>query len=165
MAVAPQFSVDPREFVGKRALITGGTKGVGEAIARRLAAGGATVATTARSPLPDAQHPDVFVQADISTAEGVKRVVGQVVERLGGVDLLVNNVGGSSAPSGGFAVLDDEEWDAALNATLLAAVRFDRALLPGMIERGSGVIIHISSIQRRCRCIRQRWPRQPPRPP
>jgi NAD(P)-dependent dehydrogenase (short-subunit alcohol dehydrogenase family) len=148
-AGAVPSAVDQREFAGKRALITGGTQGAGEAIARRLAAGGATVATTARSPLPDGQRPYLFVQADVSTAEGVKRVAGQVVERLGGVDLLINCVGGSSAPGGGFAVLNDAEWHAALDVNLMAAVRLDRALLPGMIERGSGVIIHISSIQRR----------------
>jgi NAD(P)-dependent dehydrogenase (short-subunit alcohol dehydrogenase family) len=122
-----RFAVDPRELAGKRALVTGGTKGMGEAIARRLAAAGATVATTARSPLPHGRQPDLF----------------------GGIDVLINNVGGSTAPSGGFAVLDDEEWAAALDINLLAAVRLDRALLPGMIERRSGVIIHISSIQRR----------------
>jgi NAD(P)-dependent dehydrogenase (short-subunit alcohol dehydrogenase family) len=148
MSATSQFSLDPREFAGKRALVTGGTQGMGEAIVRRLAAAGASVATTSRSPLPDGQHPEVYVQADVSTAEGVQRVVAEVVKRLGGVDVLVNSVGGSSAQSGGFAVLDDESWDAALNTNLLAAVRFDRAMLPGMIERGTGVIIHISSIQR-----------------
>lgn len=55
--------------------------------------------------------------------------------------------GGSSAPSGGFAVLSDDEWDAALNLNLMAAVRIDRALLPSMIEQGAGVIIHVTSIQ------------------
>jgi NAD(P)-dependent dehydrogenase (short-subunit alcohol dehydrogenase family) len=147
-SAAPQFSLDPREFAGKRALVTGGTQGMGEAIVRRLAAASATVATTSRSPLPDGQHPDVYVQADISTTDGVQHVVGEVVKRLGGVDVLVNSVGGSSAQSGGFAVLTDEDWYAALDTNLLAAVRLDRALLPGMVERGSDVIIHISSIQR-----------------
>jgi NAD(P)-dependent dehydrogenase (short-subunit alcohol dehydrogenase family) len=148
ISATSQFSLDPREFAGKRALVTGGTQGMGEAIVRRLAAAGATVATTSRSPLPDGQHADVYVQADISTAEGVQSVVGEVVKRLGGVDLLINNVGGSSAQSGGFAVLTDDDWYAALDTNLLAAVRVDRALLPGMIERATGVIIHISSIQR-----------------
>jgi NAD(P)-dependent dehydrogenase (short-subunit alcohol dehydrogenase family) len=115
---------------------------MGEAIIRRLAAGGATVATTARSPLPEGQ-------ADISTREGVDTVTRQVLDRLGGVDILVNNVGGSSAPSGGVLALGDEDWQDTINANLFAAVRLDRGLLPGMLERGSGVIIHISSIQRR----------------
>src|SRR5437867_12252687 len=135
MTAATQFSCDPTEFGGKRALVTGGTKGMGEAIVRRLAAGGARVATTARSPLPEGQAPELFVQADISTR--------------GGVDILVNNVGGSSAPGGGVLALGDEDWQDTINANLFAAVRLDRGLLPGMLERGSGVIIHITSIQRR----------------
>jgi NAD(P)-dependent dehydrogenase (short-subunit alcohol dehydrogenase family) len=149
MPAAQGFSIDPNEFADTRVLVTGGTKGIGEAIARRLSAGGATVATTARSPLPEGLRPDLFVQADISTAEGVEKVVSEVLAGLGGVDILVNNVGGSSAPSGGFAVLTDEDWRRALDANLLAAVRLDRAFLPGMLRQGSGIIVHISSIQRR----------------
>jgi NAD(P)-dependent dehydrogenase (short-subunit alcohol dehydrogenase family) len=68
--------------------------------------------------------------------------------RLGGVDIIVHVVGGSSAPAGGFAVLDDEVWQRELNLNLLAAVRMDRALLPAMVEQGSGVIVHVTSIQR-----------------
>jgi NAD(P)-dependent dehydrogenase (short-subunit alcohol dehydrogenase family) len=149
MTVVPAFSFDPDEFTGKRVLVTGGTKGMGEAIVRRLSAAGARVATTARSLLPEGQTSTLFVQADISTAEGVNSVASRVLEVFGGLDILVNNVGGSSAPSGGFAALTDAHWQADINANLLAPVRLDRAFLPGMIERGYGVIIHISSIQRR----------------
>lgn len=149
MAGAPMVSADPHEFQGKRVLVTGGTKGMGEAIVRRFQRGGATVATTARSPLPADQSPDLFVQADIGTAAGVGRVVAEVSAELGGIDILVNNVGGSSAPSGGFLALSDADWQQALNANLLAAVRLDHGFLPAMLQRGFGVIIHISSIQRR----------------
>jgi NAD(P)-dependent dehydrogenase (short-subunit alcohol dehydrogenase family) len=137
------------EFTGKRALVTGGTKGMGEAIVQRLSRSGATVVTTARSAPADLPQPELFVQADISTAEGVEKVVAHVRDRLGSVDILVNNVGGSSAPAGGFAALTDEHWQHALNSNLLAAVRLDRGLLPSMLAQGAGVIIHISSIQRR----------------
>jgi NAD(P)-dependent dehydrogenase (short-subunit alcohol dehydrogenase family) len=149
MAGTPRFFWDPHEFEGKRVLVTGGTKGMGEATVRRLAAGGARVATTARSPLPEGQMPDLFVQADIGTPQGVGRVLGEVLDRFGGVDILVNNVGGSSAPAGGVLALSDEHWQATLDANLLCAVRLDRGVLPGMLERKSGVIVHISSIQRR----------------
>jgi NAD(P)-dependent dehydrogenase (short-subunit alcohol dehydrogenase family) len=137
------------EFAGKRALVTGGTKGMGEAIVRRLRDAGAAVVTTARSAPPQLAHPDLFVAADISTAQGAAAVAAHSLERLGGIDILVNNVGGSSAPSGGFAVLTDDEWLGAINANLFAAVRLDRALLPAMLAQGRGVIVHISSIQRR----------------
>jgi NAD(P)-dependent dehydrogenase (short-subunit alcohol dehydrogenase family) len=149
MTGAPRFAFDPTEFTGKRALVTGGTQGMGEAIVRRLAASGATVATTARSPLPEGQAVALFVQADISKPEGVDKVVQEVLDRLDGVDILVNNVGGSSAPSGGALALSDEDWQHAVNTNLFAAVRLDRAFLPGMLKQRSGVVVHISSIQRR----------------
>lgn len=139
---------DHAEFTEKRILVTGGTQGIGEAIVRRLAAAGATVATTARSPLPEGQHPALFVRADLATPAGVEKVVNEVNARFGGMDILVHNVGGSSAPSGGALALTDKDWELALNLNLLAAVRLDRAFLPGMLERCSGVIVHISSIQR-----------------
>jgi NAD(P)-dependent dehydrogenase (short-subunit alcohol dehydrogenase family) len=148
-AVKTRFAPDPTELAGRRALVTGGTKGMGEAIVRRLAAGGATVATTARSPLPEHQAVELFVQADISTRDGVDNVVRTVLGRLGGLDILVNNVGGSSAPSGGALALTDDDWQHTIDANLFAAVRLDHAFLPGMLTQGSGVIIHISSIQRR----------------
>jgi NAD(P)-dependent dehydrogenase (short-subunit alcohol dehydrogenase family) len=136
------------ELGGKRALVTGGTKGVGEAVVAALRDAGAAVLTTARSRPENPAHADHFVAADVSTADGCAVVASAVRDRLGGIDIIVHVVGGSLAPAGGFAVLDDNEWHKALDQNLFAAVRLDRALLPSMIEQGSGVIIHITSIQR-----------------
>ena len=69
--------------------------------------------------------------------------------RLGGVDVLIHVVGGSRAPGGGFSALDDAAWEHELDLNLMSAVRLDRALVPSMVERGSGVVVHTSSIQRR----------------
>src|SRR6516225_5233248 len=74
--------------------------------------------------------------------------IRETFDRFQGVDIIVHNVGGSSAPSGGFLTVTDELWQQALNENLFPAVRLDRGFLPSMIERGWGVIIHISSIQR-----------------
>ncbi len=144
-----EFSYDTQEFKGKRVLVTGGTKGMGKAIAERLHRSGATVITTARSTSDNLESGVHFVQADIATAEGTTKLVNEVLDRFERIDILVNNVGGSSAPGGGFLALTDEDWQEALNQNLLAAVRLDRGFLPGMLKRGTGVIIHISSIQRR----------------
>lgn len=135
------------ELEGHRALVTGGTKGVGEAVVARLCEAGAKVLSTARSR-PDELPQEMFIGADITTAEGCKTIADAVLERLGGVDIIVHVVGGSSAPAGGFGVLDDNEWNKALSLNLLPAVRIDRALLPSMIKQRSGVIVHITSIQR-----------------
>ncbi|MBD3885057.1 SDR family oxidoreductase [Phormidium tenue FACHB-886] len=142
------IQIDPNELSDKRVLVTGGTKGMGEAIVNRLRQAGAKVMTTARSTLDELRSPDLLIQSDISTPNGVEKVVKEVFARLGGLDILINNVGGSSAPTGGALVLSDEDWQQTFNANLFAAVRLDRAFLPQMLEQGAGVIIHISSIQR-----------------
>lgn len=142
------LQIIPNELSGKRALVTGGTKGIGEAIVKRLRQAGATVMTTARSRPDELESPVLFIQSDIGTPDGVKKVVREVVARLGAVDILINNVGGSSAPSGGVLALTDDDWQQTFNANLFSAVRLDRAFLPKMLEQHSGVIIHISSIQR-----------------
>ena len=135
------------EFHGKRVLVTGGTRGIGEAIVRRFREGGATVLTTARNR-PSAQNVDGLVEADLSTADGVRRVLTAVLDRLGDVDVVIHNVGGSSSPGGGVLALSDEQWQKEIDLNLMPAVRIDRGLIPRMLARGSGVIIHISSIQR-----------------
>jgi NAD(P)-dependent dehydrogenase (short-subunit alcohol dehydrogenase family) len=139
---------DGGELTDRKALVTGGTKGMGEAIVKRLRQVGATVMTTARSEPPNLQLPDLFIEADISTHDGVQKVIEGVLARLGAVDILVNYVGGSSAPIGGALALSDQDWQQTFNTNLFAAVRLDRAFLPKMLEQNSGVIIHISSIQR-----------------
>jgi NAD(P)-dependent dehydrogenase (short-subunit alcohol dehydrogenase family) len=146
MQNAPQTR-ETTEFNGKRVLVTGGTKGIGEAIVNRLVRGGAAVITTARS-VPAGGTPEWFVQADVSTPEGVDQVIKTTLERLGGLDILINSVGGSSAPSGGALALTDDDWQRTFNLNLFSAVRLDRGFLPSMLKQGLGIIIHISSIQR-----------------
>ena len=134
------------ELAGRRALVTGGTKGIGEAVATRLRELGVRVLTTARTRSKGLDD-DLFVAADITTAQGCATVEDAVRNRLGGIDIIVHVVGGSSAPAGGFAALDDREWQRALDLNLFPAVRLDRALLPTMLGQGSGVIVHVTSIQ------------------
>jgi NAD(P)-dependent dehydrogenase (short-subunit alcohol dehydrogenase family) len=135
------------EFQGKRVLVTGGTRGIGEAIVRRFRGAGAIVLTTARNR-PGGQNVQGLVEADLSTADGVRTLLAAVSEQLGDVDIIIHNVGGSSSPGGGVLALSDEQWQKELDLNLMPAVRIDRGLLPRMLARGSGVIIHVSSIQR-----------------
>ncbi|HEV7379943.1 MAG TPA: SDR family oxidoreductase [Dyadobacter sp.] len=135
------------ELAGKIALVTGGTKGAGKAIAERLVQAGAKVIITARNA-PEEENENLhFIAADLSKAEGSKKVVSEVLSTYGVLDILVNNLGSSSTPAGGFSVLTDEDWVSTLQANLLAPVRLDRGFLPQMVGRKSGVIIHIASIQ------------------
>jgi len=137
---------DPREFAAKRVLITGGTKGLGRATVDRFLTGGARIITSARGVVEPIEGVE-FVQADLTTAEGGQALAAAALERLGGVDILVHVLGGSATPGGGFVALTDEHWLSELNLNLLATVRLDRLLIPQMIERGGGAVVHVTSIQ------------------
>jgi NAD(P)-dependent dehydrogenase (short-subunit alcohol dehydrogenase family) len=132
---------------GQRALVTGGSRGVGAAVVATLRDAGARVLAVARQR-PDGVDADDFIAADASTAAGCETIAQAVAERLGVVDILVHNLGGSGSPAGGFAALADAHWQAELDLNLMPAVRLDRALVPLMLAQGSGVIIHVTSIQR-----------------
>ncbi|WP_353719900.1 SDR family oxidoreductase [Dyadobacter sp. 676] len=135
------------ELEGKIALVTGGSKGTGKAIAERLVSAGAVVIITARNKPEEEVTGTVFIAADLSEPEGAAKVADEVSRRFGRLDILVNNMGGSDTPGGGFAALTDQHWESTIQTNLLAPVRLDRGFLPGMLERGHGVIIHIASIQ------------------
>lgn len=128
---------------GRRALVTAGTKGVGAATVAALREAGAKVVAAARSVPEGPDH----VAADVATAAGCAAVARAVLDQLGGIDILVNVLGGSSAPAGGFLALDDAQWEKELSLNLISSVRLDRALVPSMIAQGSGVVIHVTSIQ------------------
>jgi NAD(P)-dependent dehydrogenase (short-subunit alcohol dehydrogenase family) len=149
MTTTYPFPISDSEFQDKRVLVTGGTKGIGEAIVRRFHLSGARVAATARSVAGLDSGSVTYIAADLGTTRGVDQVVDRLQQMWGGLDILVNNVGGTETKQGGFEVLTDEDWEQILNVNLLAAVRLDRAFLPGMQERGSGAIVHISSISGR----------------
>jgi NAD(P)-dependent dehydrogenase (short-subunit alcohol dehydrogenase family) len=137
------------ELSGKIALVTGGTKGAGKAIAKRLKAAGATVIITARNK-PDLAEPGLdFIPSDLSRQGAADSVARETLSRYGRLDILINNLGGSETPGGGFAALSDEHWESTISTNLLAPVRLDRAFLPQMLANGDGVIIHIASIQGR----------------
>lgn len=136
------------QLADKRILVTGGTRGVGKAVVDLFLAEGAKVLASARRASKDVPG-ELLVQADLTTAEGCTALVEAARQRLGRVDIIVHVLGGSSAPGGGFAALDDDQWQREIDLNLLAAVRLDRALLPGMLARGEGVIIHVTSIQSR----------------
>ncbi|NKZ00025.1 oxidoreductase [Nocardiopsis alborubida] len=133
-----------QEFSGKRALVTGGSRGIGAAIVRRLLDAGAEVLTTARSATGTVPEGAAFVEADVRTRAGAEALAATAREVLGGVDVLVHNAGGAR-PHEGSSVIPDEEWQDALDLNYLASVRLDSLLVPGMRERRSGAIVHVSS--------------------
>src|ERR1044071_5080636 len=131
---------------GRRALVTGGSKGTGKAVVERLRELGADVYATARTMPEGYAFPDRFIEADTTSAKGSQVPVDRLIEG-GGVDVLVHVVGGASTPAGGFAAITDEQWMTELQLNFLGAVRLDRALVPAMVEAGSGVVLHVTSIQ------------------
>jgi len=132
------------DLTGRRALVTGGTRGIGAAIARHLSQAGARVVVSARSPGDD-DGPAHFIAADISTPDGPPRLAARALEYLGGIDILIDNAASQTVVPDGVLAMTDADWLADLDSSLLSAVRLDRAVVPGMIAAGGGAIVHIGS--------------------
>lgn len=138
---------------GRTALVTGGGRGLGRAIALTLAEQGAAVAVGARSThevdavageLREAGHFATSVPLDVSDASAVENAVRRVTDQLGPVDVLVNNAG-VVWPLGTLLRVEAAEWEQSVDINLFGAVRCIRAVLPGMLERGWGRILNMSS--------------------
>lgn len=142
------FPANSEEFKGRRVLVTGGTKGQGAATVKRFTHSGAKVLTTARTASDELPEGVLFVPSDLTTVEGTQVVANEVLSKLGGVDIIVHVAGGSSSPGGGFMAQTEDEWKKAFDLNLYAAVRLDRLLIPAMLKKNFGSIIHVSSIQR-----------------
>jgi len=133
----------------RRAIVTGGGSGIGRAIAHRFAAEGASVIVAdlvaeraeAVAGELDGARP---VHADVTSAADVERLLREATEALGRVDVLVNNAGFGDADD--VLEIDEEAWDREVAINLKATFLCSRAVLPGMIERGSGVIVNIASV-------------------
>ena len=137
---------------GRRVLVTGGSKGLGEAIARELVAEDAKVAICARNEdevrAAAAEIGASYAQAaDVTDPEQVRDLVARSAESLGGIDCLVNNAGG--AHPGTFATLADEDWAADLDVKLFSLIRCSREVLPHMRAAGGGRIVNIGSVYAR----------------
>ena len=138
-------------LAGRRAVVTGGSKGIGLAIVRGLATAGARVTVGARKSSADlhelARTGQVrVVLADLGDPAGPASLIGQAGDRI---DVLVNNVGGAPARTGGFLSITDADWHATIELDLMAAVRATRAALPGMLAAGTGVSVTTCSVNAR----------------
>jgi len=137
------------DLTGRTAVVTGASRGIGLEIVRALAAEGATVVAGARTPTDELRAlTDHVVAVDLALAGGPEELVAAALAEVGGIDVLVNNVGGNPAPVGGFLSVTDEHWDHVLELNLMSAVRATRAALPSLIER-RGAIVNVASANAR----------------
>ena len=133
------------------AVVTGASKGIGLAVTQHLVAEGARVVAGARGSTPEldalvAAGSVSFVPVDLAAADGPGSLVQQAIALHGGVDILVNNVGGGEMRFDGFLAIPDSEWLRVFDFNVMTAVRACRVAIPSMLERGGGAIVNISSI-------------------
>ncbi len=136
---------------GKVAVVTGASRGIGLAIAQALIAEGVQVgagALTGSAELDELSSSGslTVVLGDLTTAAGSEQLVARTVETFGGLDILINNVGGVRPRLDGFAAVTDDQWQWALEINFLAAVRATRAALPYLLQRAPASIVTVSSV-------------------
>jgi NAD(P)-dependent dehydrogenase (short-subunit alcohol dehydrogenase family) len=134
-----------KELSGRRALVTGGTRGNGAAIAQRLLDAGAKVVVAARTRDEDSPAKATFVSGDVTTIGGVETIATQSLAALGGLDILVNNAGGGSAFLGGSWTIPDAEWHDNFALNLFAAIRLTNAVLPALRASKTAAVVNVSS--------------------
>ena len=134
-----------KELIGRRALVTGGTRGIGAAIAQRFLDSGAKVVVAARTPNNDIPKGATFVAGDASTNEGVEAIATKAIAALGGLDILVNNAGGASAFLEGSSTISDQAWHDSMALNLFAAIRLTNAVLPALRASKAAAVVNISS--------------------
>jgi NAD(P)-dependent dehydrogenase (short-subunit alcohol dehydrogenase family) len=135
---------------GKVAVVTGASKGIGLAVTRGLVDEGVRVVAGARTITDELRELEAgglvhAVSIDLSTADGPARLVGEAA-RFGGLDIVVNNVGAVTPRTSGFLDVTDADWHETINLSLMAAIRTTRAAIPLLIERGSGNVVTIGSV-------------------
>ena len=134
-----------KELIGRRALVTGGSRGIGAAIAQRLLDAGAKVVVAARTPDNDMPAAATFVAGDVTTSEGVEAITTKALAALGGLDILVNNAGGARAFLEGSWTIPDQEWHDSFALNLFAAIRLTNAFLPALRASKAAAVVNISS--------------------
>jgi NAD(P)-dependent dehydrogenase (short-subunit alcohol dehydrogenase family) len=134
-------------LAGKRAVVTGASRGIGLAVTRALLEEGAHVVTGARHEIDELRELAAVrqVTVDLSTPGGPAELI-RTATADGGIDVLVNNVGAVAVRSDGFAAIDDEEWLATWNLTFMSAVRTTRAALPALLASGRATIVNVASV-------------------
>ena len=134
-----------KELIGRRALVTGGTRGIGAAIAQRLLDAGAKVVIAARTPNNDTPAAATFIAGDVTASEGVESIATKAIAALGGLDILVNNAGGGRAFLGGSWTIPDKVWHDGFALNLFAAIRLTNAVLPALRASKTAAVVNISS--------------------
>ncbi|MCY4581687.1 MAG: SDR family oxidoreductase [Chloroflexi bacterium] len=154
----PGFSLDAFSLAGRTAIVSGGSDGIGRMIAHGFADAGANVVVAARGPekiesvvaeIEAKGHAALGVPTDVTDPDAVRALVERTLERFGQVDILMNVVGGSQGPTfkrGLLLDLTKEDFNEAFNINVTSAFLCSQAVVPHMLERGSGVIINMASI-------------------
>ena len=133
------------EFKGKKAFVTGGSRGIGAATAQRLLDGGATVVVSARARHAQTPAGATFIAGDISTLAGATAVAADALHLLGGLDILVNNAGAATPKLPGIEAISDADWLESLMVNLMSAVRVTTPLLDALRASGTGAIVNVSA--------------------